>query len=472
MGLLDDLEQQAQKERDSKEEVLKQRRDFFKNTTLPVMENLYDYLTRLSKSLNFLKSPRLGRYPITGYGEVVTRCDTDMNVQAQMPMYGRTYTLTCTGIVDASQSPTMMIEGASRIEAMVELFRRFGFEAMERAEKNEKGDLVKAQFRAWGKVPMTAVFTAEMNSDLLKMEFTNFDAFGTRKQSVRIADINDDLLDSIGKYIALQQNYIMRESISDENREACGLPVAMLFSPAPLRWRGARDIRRCRRPVRVRTPPRDAECRSVRCRRTSRPGAGRGRRARSRCRAAFSSSYSALRGFGDVGVVLRIDHADRDLPRRHRLRPDHAVVVEVLFDRGGDDAAHADAVAAHRRQSRPCRWRRARSCAIARNISGRAANTWPTSMPRAMRSVPWPSGDGSPATTLRMSATKFRFGQIAAPVHAGRWKPRFVGADDEIGIAATRAVGDHADRLLRRDRAEETRLAAEVVEDLGFGRER
>ncbi|MBP7625103.1 MAG: hypothetical protein KA763_14135 [Xanthomonadales bacterium] len=220
MGLLDDLEQQAQKERDSKEEVLKQRRDFFKNTTLPVMENLYDYLTRLSKSLNFLKSPRLGRYPITGYGEVVTRCDTDMNVQAQMPMYGRTYTLTCTGIVDASQSPTMMIEGASRIEAMVELFRRFGFEAMERAEKNEKGDLVKAQFRAWGKVPMTAVFTAEMNSDLLKMEFTNFDAFGTRKQSVRIADINDDLLDSIGKYIALQQNYIMRESISDENREA------------------------------------------------------------------------------------------------------------------------------------------------------------------------------------------------------------------------------------------------------------
>jgi hypothetical protein len=220
MGLLDDLEQQAQKERDSKEEVLKQKREFFKNTTLPVMENLYDYLTRLSKSLNFLKSPRLGRYPITGYGEVVTRCDTDMNVQAQMPMYGRTYTLTCTGIVDASQSPTMMIEGASRIEAMVELFRRFGFEAMERAEKNEKGDLTKAQFRAWGKVPMTAVFTAEMNSDLLRMEFTNFDAFGTRKQSVRIADINDELLDSIGKYIALQQNYIMRESISDEHREA------------------------------------------------------------------------------------------------------------------------------------------------------------------------------------------------------------------------------------------------------------
>ena len=220
MGILDDLEQQAQKERDSKEEVLKQKREFFKTTTLPVMENLYDYLTRLTKSLNFLKAPRNGRYTITGYGDVITRCDNDMNVQAQMPMYGRTFTLTCTGLVDAGQSPTIMVEGASRIEAMIELFRRYGFEAMERAEKNEKGDLTKANFRAWGKVPMTATFVAEMQSDLLKMEFTNFDSFGTRKQSVRISELNDEFFDSIGKYIALQQNYILREAISDENREA------------------------------------------------------------------------------------------------------------------------------------------------------------------------------------------------------------------------------------------------------------
>ncbi|MBK6725916.1 MAG: hypothetical protein IPG63_01440 [Xanthomonadales bacterium] len=220
MGLLDDLEQQAQKERDSKEEAQKLKREFFKNTTLPLMENFYDYLTRLSKSLNVVKSPRNGRYPISGYGEVITRCDNDMNVQAQMPMYGRTYTLTCTGVVDSSQSPSMMIEGASRIDSMIELFRRYGFEALERAEKSEKGEYTKAWFRAIGKVPMTAVFTAEMNSDLLRMEFTNFDSFGTRKQTVRIAELNDELFDTIGKYIALQQNYILRESISDENREA------------------------------------------------------------------------------------------------------------------------------------------------------------------------------------------------------------------------------------------------------------
>ena len=52
------------------------------------------------------------------------------------------------------------------------------------------------------------------------MEFANFDSFGTRKQTLRISELNDEVFDTIGKYIALQQNYILRESISDENREA------------------------------------------------------------------------------------------------------------------------------------------------------------------------------------------------------------------------------------------------------------
>ena len=51
----------------------------------------------------------------------------------------------------------------------------------------------------------------------------------------------------------------------------------------------------------------------------------------------------------------------------------------------------------------------------------------PTSMPRTISSVPLPSGLGSPATTLRISATS-RLGQIAAPVHAGEVIAVLVGA--------------------------------------------
>src|SRR5690349_20508055 len=47
------------------------------------------------------------------------------------------------------------------------------------------------------------------------------------------------------------------------------------------------------------------------------------------------------------GGVLRVDHAHRHPPRRHRLGPDDARVVMALLDGGGDDAADPDAVATH-----------------------------------------------------------------------------------------------------------------------------
>lgn len=46
-----------------------------------------------------------------------------------------------------------------------------------------------------------------------------------------------------------------------------------------------------------------------------------------------------------------------------------------------------------------------------------------------------------------------------------------VGTDHEIGERGHAAVGDHANRLARIERAEETRFAAEGIGDLRFGRE-
>lgn len=220
MGLLDELEQEAQRRREGEEDVLKRKRDLFQDVTVPAVENLYSYLQRLAKSLNFLKSERHATYQIAGYGGVVCRISADMAVQAQMPMYGREIKLTVTGIIDPASCPVIQVDGASRVEAMIEVFRRAGFDAMQKAEKDDRGAVVSARFQATGKIQMVAMFFADMNSDMVRMEFTNFDALMTRKHSLPVAAFNDETLDSIGKYLAHQQNYVMRESVSDENREA------------------------------------------------------------------------------------------------------------------------------------------------------------------------------------------------------------------------------------------------------------
>ena len=115
------------------------------------------------------------------------------------------------------------------------------------------------------------------------------------------------------------------------------------------RWRCARDIRTCLRPGRVRTPPRDAGCRSVRCRRTSRPVAGRGRRARVSMPAAFNSRYSASAASVTAASFFGLIMHTATCHGAIAVGPEDAGVVVVLFDRRRNDARHADAVAAHRR---------------------------------------------------------------------------------------------------------------------------
>jgi len=220
MGLLDDLEQEAQKKREEKEEVLARKREFFKSTTIPAMDSVYDYLARLSKSLNFLKSERRTKFKVLGYGDVVVRIENDMSLQAQMPGYAREIKLSVTGIVDTAACPLLKVEGASKVEALTDAFRRCGFDGMQRAERDERGNVLSAQFQPYGKVMMVASFYADMNSETLRMDFANFDSLGVRKETVLITAVNDDLLDQIGKYIALQQNYVVRETITDEMRES------------------------------------------------------------------------------------------------------------------------------------------------------------------------------------------------------------------------------------------------------------
>jgi hypothetical protein len=220
MGLLDELEEEANKRREGEEGELKRKREFFQEVTVPAVENLYSYLQRLAKTLNFLKSERRATYNVAGYGPVVCRINADMAVQAQMPMYSREVKLTVTGFIDSASCPVVQIDGASRVETMQELFRRAGFDAMQKAEKDERGAIISARFQAVGKIQMVALFAVDMHSDTVRMEFANFDALMTRKHSIQVSALNDEFLDSIGKYLAHQQNYIARETVSDENREA------------------------------------------------------------------------------------------------------------------------------------------------------------------------------------------------------------------------------------------------------------
>ncbi len=64
-----------------------------------------------------------------------------------------------------------------------------------------------------------------------------------------------------------------------------------------------------------------------------------------------------------------------------------------------------------------------------------------------------------------------RLGDIAAPVDTGVVKVFFIRATDEIAHVGDGSIGNDRHRLQCSDRSEIARLTAEVLQDLGFGRE-
>ena len=84
-------------------------------------------------------------------------------------------------------------------------------------------------------------------------------------------------------------------------------------------------------------------------------------------------------------------------------------------------------------------------------------------MPRWIASTPLPSGDGSPSTTLRMSATRSGSGRSRPQFDAGEVIVGVVGAADEVAHRRDGAVGDRpgpAARGRQADRPEVAGLAA------------
>src|SRR5664279_4989126 len=74
VGLLDELEQEAQKRKanaDDAEKRKAEREEVFRTTLDPGMTALYEYLTKLVASLKVLQTRKQLHYAMNGYGDII-----------------------------------------------------------------------------------------------------------------------------------------------------------------------------------------------------------------------------------------------------------------------------------------------------------------------------------------------------------------------------------------------------------------
>lgn len=223
MGLLDDLEQEAQRRKASLDEAEKakaEREHVYRAQLDPAMQAFHEYLGKLTANLAFLKPKTQLRFEIPGYGLLVANIEHEYDLRSEkLSPSAREVVLNFHATVASEECPTVEIVGAGKVRTLNGIFQKLRLAAVHEFKKDDAGEMVSAVFRARGKIPMNVTVATDADTAQVRMSFTNFDSLGVAAKTLPAAQFNEQLYDEIGRFIAREQNALFREAISDDYRK-------------------------------------------------------------------------------------------------------------------------------------------------------------------------------------------------------------------------------------------------------------
>lgn len=221
MGLLDELEQEAQRRLATAGDAEKrkaEREEIFRTQIEPGLSALYEYLQKLTASLKVLKPKKQQRYALAGYGEVVGYIEHDYDLKISAQTGTKEIKLVFPCAVASDECPTIEVQGAAKIKAVAGAFQRYHLGGLIDPKKDASGEVVSARFNAKGRVTMSANFAGDAETASVRMTFVNFEGLGTVTKTVTGAQLNDALFDDIGRFVTREPNGLLHEALSDAYR--------------------------------------------------------------------------------------------------------------------------------------------------------------------------------------------------------------------------------------------------------------
>ena len=221
MGLLDDLENEAQRRKSEEESAvaLKAAREAAYRTTLePAMGDLLAYLNELVAKLKVLQPKIQLRHTLPGYGDVIGYVEHEYEIHENRQPSSKEITLSFFCGVATPECPSVQVEGTNRVRAVSALFQRHRLGSPLAPVKDASGEIVAATFKAKGRIPLTAVFSADTTTGQLRLSFSNFDDLAAAIKSVPPEQVSEALYDEIGRYLMREPSQLMREVLPEDYR--------------------------------------------------------------------------------------------------------------------------------------------------------------------------------------------------------------------------------------------------------------
>jgi hypothetical protein len=222
VGLLDELEQEAQKRGIAGEESTRrkiEREAAYRERLEPALDALHAFLSELILRLKALQPRNALRYHVPGYGEIVGYIEHDYRLGDDKQPSSREISLDFSCAIASEECPTVDVEGASRLRAVSGFFQRHRIGGMVAPRKDGAGDVVAATFRAKGRIPLGAQFHADAEMGALRVSFSNFDGFDTTVKSFVPAQVDEALYEQIGRYLVREPNTLLREDLPEAYRK-------------------------------------------------------------------------------------------------------------------------------------------------------------------------------------------------------------------------------------------------------------
>lgn len=221
LGLLDDLESEAQKRKSGDDDAVERkaaREAAYRTTLEPAMIALYAYLGELVAKLKLVQPRITVRHAVPGYGDVIGYIEHEYDLkEARLPS-SREITLSFNCAVASSECPNVQLEGVARVRALAALFQRYRLGAPLAPSKDTSGEVSAATFKAKGRIPMVANFMADTASGQLKLSFTNFDDLSTAVKMIAPEQVVESLHDEIARYLTRESSDLMREVLPEDYR--------------------------------------------------------------------------------------------------------------------------------------------------------------------------------------------------------------------------------------------------------------
>lgn len=221
MGLLDELEQEALRRRnaESGEEAERQAREVhWREQLQPAAIRLGEYLGKFAATLTAAERRIRLVYPVPGYGDVVAFGEAPFECRVTPGQAQHEIEFSFAAQASPEESTLVVAETPGKVRLVNSLLQQHHLSGLHDVSKNANGEVVSGRFQARGRIPVKVQVLAAAESGNLRMNFTNVEAFGNAQRIFTADALNDELFDTLGRYLLRQNAGFSREQVGADVR--------------------------------------------------------------------------------------------------------------------------------------------------------------------------------------------------------------------------------------------------------------